>query len=32
VGILFEVYNEMGFGRKEKYYENAIAIALGKQD
>ena len=25
VGILFEVYNELGFGYKEKYYEEAIA-------
>ncbi|KKS35295.1 MAG: hypothetical protein UU95_C0002G0001 [Parcubacteria group bacterium GW2011_GWC2_42_12] len=24
VGILFEVYNELGYGYKEKYYEKAI--------
>lgn len=24
VGVLFEVYNELGYGHKEKYYENAI--------
>lgn len=24
IGILFEVYNELGYGHKEKYYENAI--------
>lgn len=24
VGILFEVYNELGFGYQEKYYEKAI--------
>jgi len=25
VGVLFEVYNELGFGYLEKYYQNAIA-------
>ncbi|MDO8594268.1 MAG: GxxExxY protein [bacterium] len=30
VGILFEVYNDLGPGHKEKYYENAVAVALGK--
>ena len=25
VGILFEVYNELGYGYKEKYYETAVA-------
>ncbi|MFA6215373.1 MAG: GxxExxY protein [Patescibacteria group bacterium] len=25
VGILFEVYNELGYGYKEKYYEKAIS-------
>ncbi|HNW09303.1 MAG TPA: GxxExxY protein [bacterium] len=25
VGILFEVYNELGYGYREKYYEEAIA-------
>ena len=24
VGILFEVYNELGYGYKEKYYEKAV--------
>jgi GxxExxY protein len=28
VGILFEVYNELGYGYKEKYYEKAIKQAL----
>ncbi len=28
VGILFDVYNELGYGHKEKYYENAIAVAF----
>jgi len=28
VGILFDVYNELGFGLKEKHYYNAIALAL----
>lgn len=30
VGILFDVYNELGPGHKEKYYENAVAAALEK--
>ncbi len=30
VGILFEVYNELGPGHKEKFYENAVAVALDK--
>ena len=25
VGILFEVYNELGYGYQEKYYERAVA-------
>lgn len=25
VGLVFEVFNELGFGHKEKFYENAIA-------
>jgi GxxExxY protein len=25
VGVLFDVYNELGYGHKEKYYEEAIA-------
>lgn len=24
IGVLFEVYNELGYGYKEKYYEKAI--------
>ncbi len=28
VGIAFAVYNELGYGFKEKYYENAIAVQL----
>ena len=28
VGILFDVYNELGPGHREKYYKQAIAIAL----
>jgi len=28
VGILFEVYNELGYGYKEKYYERAVAQCL----
>lgn len=30
VGILFEVYNDLGPGHKEKYYENAVAVGLDK--
>jgi GxxExxY protein len=28
VGILYEVYNDLGYGYKEKYYEKAIAQAF----
>lgn len=28
VGILFEVYNELGYGYQEKYYEKAVAHYL----
>lgn len=28
VGLLFQVHNELGDGHKEKYYENALAVAL----
>lgn len=28
VGILFEVYNELGYGFKEKYYEKAVVKCL----
>lgn len=28
VGILFEVYNKLGYGYKEKYYEKAIAASF----
>jgi len=28
VGILFDVYNELGPGHREKYYQQAIALAL----
>ena len=31
VGILFEVYNELGFGYQEKYYEKAIEKILLKE-
>jgi GxxExxY protein len=30
VGILFEVYNELGGSYQEKYYQRAIAAALNK--
>lgn len=29
VGILFDVDNELGYGYKEKYYEQAVSVALG---
>lgn len=29
VGILFDVYNELGYGYQEKYYDDAVAKALG---
>ena len=32
VGILFEVYNELGYGYQEKYYENAIAKSFSKNN
>ncbi len=28
IGILFDVYNQLGYGYQEKYYENATAVAL----
>ena len=31
MGILFEVYNELGYGYKEKFYEKALTIALNEQ-
>lgn len=30
VGVLFDVYNDVGYGHREKHYENAVAIALEK--
>lgn len=30
VGILYDVYNELGFGYQEKYYQRAIAVAFNK--
>lgn len=31
MGIVFDVYNELGFGFKERYYENAIAKEFDKR-
>ncbi|MFA5188136.1 MAG: GxxExxY protein [Patescibacteria group bacterium] len=28
VGVLFDVYNELGYGYQEKYYDSAVAKAL----
>lgn len=28
VGVLFSVFNELGYGHREKYYQNAIAVIL----
>jgi len=30
-GILFDVYNNLGYGHPEKYYEKAIATGLDKE-
>jgi GxxExxY protein len=30
IGILFEVYNELGGGYQEKYYQKAVSIALDR--
>lgn len=32
VGILFKVYNQLGGGYQEKYYQRAIALELKNQD
>ena len=32
IGILFDVYNEVGYGHKEKYYHQAIAAAFRDND
>jgi len=32
VGILFEVYNQLGYGFKEKYYEKAVAEYFKKEN
>lgn len=32
VGILFDVYNQLGPGHKEKYYQDAIVIAFNNHD
>ena len=31
VGALFDVYNEVGYGHREKHYENAVAVSLEKR-
>lgn len=31
VGILYEIYNELGYGYQEKYYEKAIARSFEKE-
>jgi GxxExxY protein len=31
MGVMFEVYNELGYGYQEKYYEKAIAKAFDKK-
>jgi GxxExxY protein len=31
IGILFGVFNDLGYGYQEKYYQNATAILLGKK-
>jgi len=32
VGILFEVYNELGYGYQEKYYERAVAKCFVREN
>lgn len=32
MGAIFDVYNELGFGFKERYYENAIAKEFEKRN
>lgn len=32
VGILYEVYNELGGGYREKYYQKALSLTLNKSD
>lgn len=31
VGILFDVYNELGGGYREKYYQKAVSLSLKKE-
>ncbi len=31
VGILYDVYNELGYGYQEKYYENAVARSFDRK-
>lgn len=31
IGIIYDVYNELGYGYQEKYYQKAIATALSKE-
>lgn len=31
MGVLFNVQKELGYGHKERYYENAVAIGLTKK-
>lgn len=32
VGLLYDVYNELGYGLKERQYQRAMAAALRKED
>lgn len=31
IGAIFEVYNELGYGFKERYYEDAIAVEFDRR-
>ena len=31
MGVLFHVQKELGYGHKERYYENAVAVGLTKK-
>lgn len=32
VGVLFDVYNELGFGYSESHYQKAVAVALKEKN
>ncbi|KKS65826.1 MAG: hypothetical protein UV40_C0025G0002 [Parcubacteria group bacterium GW2011_GWA1_42_7] len=32
IGVLYDVFNELGYGYQEKYYQKAIALALKEKE